>query len=125
MQDPFASVENMLLWQLQAVKKMANEMGAAFAKQVELYPLPKSTDGLPESWAFGRLTHQQVTLAHAFEGLGLVYHQIENVELALSNKDFPTAIYRIIQVNKSILSVSGKMECSGSGANISLRGERS
>jgi hypothetical protein len=108
MQDPFSSVENMLRWQIDAVQKRAEELKQAFPMSGELYPLPKSTDGLPDSWAFGKLTHQQVSLAHALNGIKLVANQIEKTEAALSNGDLPTAIHWIIQVNQSIFSTSAQ-----------------
>lgn len=108
MKDPYSSVENMLQWQIDAAKKRIKDTREALSKCGELYPLPKPTDGLPDNWAFGKLTNQQVTLAHAMDRLKWASHEIEKAESALSGGDLPVVIHWIIQVNNSIGSVSSQ-----------------
>lgn len=109
----FSSVESMLRWQIELARKRAHELQASLKKCGELYPLPKSTDGLPESWAFGKLTHNEVALAHALGGIQQVFGQIDKAESALSDGDSPTAIYWIISAQQSIWSTTAAWQSSG------------
>jgi hypothetical protein len=106
MQDSFSSVENMLRWQIDNANRRINELELFFNNAEELYPLPKQTHGLPDSWAFGKLTSNEVSLAQAQHGLNFVKSQLELTETDLSNGDLPSAIYRIINVYNSIASIS-------------------
>lgn len=106
MHDSFSSVENMLRWQIDNAKRRVTEMDAGFKVCGELYPLPKQTDGLLDSWAFGKLTNNEVSLAQAQHSLNFVKGQLELTETDLSNGDLPSAIYRIINVYNSIASIS-------------------
>lgn len=102
MHDSFSSVENMLRWQIDNAKRRVADMEAGFKKCGELYPLPKQTDGLPDSWAFGKLTSHEVSLAQVQHSLNFVKGQLELTETDLSKGDLPSAIYRIINVYNSI-----------------------
>jgi len=113
MDDPYSSVESMLCWQIERARKQAEELREALTKAGELYPLPKPTDGLPEQWAFGKFTHQQVALAQAKERLKWVIHEIEKAETALVNGNLPMSIYWVVTANNSILSTSGNWASSG------------
>lgn len=106
MLDQFSSVENMLRWQIDNAKRRVAEMEAGFKVCGELYPLPKQTDGLPDSWAFGKLTNHELSLIQVQHSLNFVKGQLELTETDFSNGDLPSAIYRIIQVNNSIASIS-------------------
>ena len=106
MQDSFSSVENMLRWQIDNAKRRVAEMEAFYKNGEELYSLPKQTDGLPDSWAFGKLTSHDVSLAQALQGLRFVNSRINLTEADLSNSDLPSAIYRIIDVYNIIASIS-------------------
>lgn len=106
--DQFSSVENMLQWQIDAAKKRIKDTRDALNKCGELHPLPKPADGLPDNWAFGKLTHHEVSLNDAMQGLLFADSQLNLTETDLSNGDLPSAIYRIIQVNQSINSAGGK-----------------
>lgn len=96
----------MLRWQIDNAKRRVAELEASFKDCGELYSLPKQTDGLPESWAFGNLTSHQVSLSHAQKGLNFVKGQLELTETDLLNGDLPSSIYRIINIYDSIASVN-------------------
>lgn len=106
MKNPFDSVENMLQWQVDKARQYALELQESLSKCGELYPLPKSSDGLPKEWAFGKLTSHQVSLIQANNDLQGVFGRIERTEFALSEGKLPEAIEFIIQVNQLINSVS-------------------
>lgn len=106
MEDAFSSVENMLRWQIDSAKRKVESYRVAFKDGCELYSLPKQSDGLPASWAFGKLTHHQVSLCQASDGLRFANGQIKLTETDLSKGHLPSAIYRIIQVNNIINSIS-------------------
>lgn len=106
MLDQFSSVENMLRWQIDNAKRRVAEIEAALKDCGELYPLPKQTDGLPDSWAFGKFTNHEVSLAQAEHGLNFVKGQIELTETELTKGDLPSAIYRIINIYNSIASTT-------------------
>lgn len=105
MSDSFSSVENMLQYQIENAYRRVNELESAFKKSGEPYPLPKQTDGLPDSWAFGKLTNHEVSLALAQQGLNFVKSQLKLTETDLSNGDLPSGIYRIINVHNAIASI--------------------
>lgn len=106
MKDPFSSVQNMLQWQIDEAKKLIKDTNDALNNCGELYQLPKQTDGLPDSWAFGKLTNHEVSLNYAKQGLMFAGNQLELTEIDLSNGDLPSAIYRIIQVNNTVKSTT-------------------
>lgn len=109
----FSSVEDMLRWQIADARERAKELEQAFLEARELYPLPKSTDGLPDGWAYGGTTHQQVALSHALNGLKQIFHQIEKAESALSDGVMPGAIHWVVMVNRSIGSTATAWQSSG------------
>lgn len=114
MLDQFSSVENMLRWQIDNAKRRVAEIEAGFENCGELYPLPKQTDGLPDSWAFGKLTSNEVSLAQAQHSLNFVKNQLELTETDLSKDDLPSAICRIINVYNSIASTSASWSAGAS-----------
>lgn len=93
--DPYASVESMLRWLSAGLRKRAEEGLAALNSAEELYPLPKPTDGLPNSWAFGQMTSDQVSRASTRKGLRFVMDWIDKADRATQAGDFPEAIFRL------------------------------
>jgi len=104
----------MLQWQIDNAKNRIKDTYDALNKCGELYPLPKPTDGQPDSWAFGKLTNYEVSLNHAMQGLMFADQQVERTKNDLSNDDLPSAIYRIIQVNNTINSITALWASSSS-----------
>lgn len=107
MKDPFSSVENMLQWQIDLVKKRIRDTLGTLNECGEIYPLPKQTDGLPDNWAFGKFTQHQIATAHATKSLDWVSKQIEQAEMELLGGNFPIVIDSIIKINQSINSTNG------------------
>lgn len=106
--NQFLSVENMLRWQIDDAGKRLVKLRDALSTCGELYPLPKPTDGLPDSWAFGKLTNHEVSFGIAMQGLQFAESQLKLTETDLSKGDLPLTIYRLIQVNNSINSISAQ-----------------
>ena len=106
MENQFSSVEAMLRWQIDLVRERASKLQDAFKECGELYPLPKPTDGLPENWGHAGKTHEQVALAHALDGLKWVFDKIAKAERALEKKDFPRAIFWVVDAKDSIWSTN-------------------
>lgn len=96
----------MLRWQIDEAKKRIKDTHDALSECGEVYSLPKPTDGLPDNWAFGKLTSHEVSLNHALQGLIFAGQQLELADADLSNADLPSAIFRIIKVNNTINSTT-------------------
>lgn len=110
MDDPWSSVENMLRWHISLARKRVAEHLERLPEIGELYPLRKAAksgaepDGLPEHWAFGSLTPQQLSLSDALRGLRGAESTIQRAEAALVEGRLPESINLIMLANQSINS---------------------
>ena len=107
--DPWSSVENMLRWQIALARRNVTENLERLQGVGELYPLPKAKQGskphgLPEQWAFGSLTPQQLALSDAQRGLQWAEREIQRAEAALVEGRLPESINLILKANQSINS---------------------
>jgi hypothetical protein len=112
--DKFSSVEAMLRWQLAEARRRLANLTKAFANPNELYSLPKSTDGLPEHWAWGRLTHHQVNAALARRSMGWCKEVLAKADEALDGGRLPEAIFRIIQAIQDMNALSAQWQSAAS-----------
>lgn len=116
--NPWADAESMLRWQISLARKSIAENRRRLSEAGEIYPLPKPElgnrpHGLPEQWAFGDLTPQQVSLSHAMGGLQWAEHNANKAEAALSDGKLPEAIHWIIAANQSIHSALSRWNSGG------------
>lgn len=119
MDDPWSSVENMLRWHISLARKSVAEHLERLPEIGELYPLRKyaksgaKPDGLPEHWAFGSLTPQQLSLSDALRGLRGAESTIQRAEAALVEGRLPESINLIVHAYQSINSALALWHSSG------------
>ena len=119
MDDPWSSVENMLRWHISLARKSVAEHLERLPEIGELYPLRKyaksgaKPDGLPEHWAFGSLTRQQLSLSDALRGLRGAESTIQRAEAALVEGRLPESINLIVHAYQSINSALALWHSSG------------
>lgn len=110
MDDPWSSVENMLRWHISLARKRVAEHLERLPEIGDLYPLRKDAKsgakplGLPEQWAFGSLTPQQLALSDALRGLQGAECEIQRAEAALVEGRLPESINLILKANQSVNS---------------------